>query len=495
MQMKLLLIGLAGVLSASAAFAEKIDFAAKRMLAGKAKVAETGYLVSRSLGRANLSPELAFPIELVYDSDSEKTGMFGFAWSSPQLESSAVWDKDGMLWTSPWGERMKFFPKGEKTPDDAIKLAVVEEAKKGRGYYSPYSDWEANVVTGDAYKDGNWIVRGRKGKTGWSFVYTGSRLVKMTSPAGTSAEFAYGEAGLKSVSQLGVDFVTVAYTGKVATSVTVNDVETRLAYTENRLEILPRTKDGHSVHPTLPQLVSVRRGSLAPETYSYDGNYLAGTKCGGVSDAIAFKRDGRAVRIVSDMNFKYACGGNRVTLENREGRTASYAYDEKNGVFRISEFSGKRYEIYYFLRYDVAYLGKVRKIVDGKGDDLVGYRYDAKNGNVTRVRDRFGNDRNFEYDSLGRLAKATRRASGDRAVEPVASFAYGKGREPVAVSLLDEKGVPAVTTKITRDAAGRPVAIDDGRVQKSVAYNRFGYPTEIKDVLVTCKEGGSAKIL
>ena len=63
----------------------------------------------------------------------------------------------------------------------------------------------------------------------------------------------------------------------------------------------------------------------------------------------------------------------------------------------------------------------------------------------------------------------------------MASFAYGNGREPVAVSLLDEKGVPAVTTKISRDAVGRPVAIDDGRVQKSVAYNRFGYPTEIKD--------------
>ena len=63
----------------------------------------------------------------------------------------------------------------------------------------------------------------------------------------------------------------------------------------------------------------------------------------------------------------------------------------------------------------------------------------------------------------------------------MASFAYGSGREPVAVSLLDEKGVPAVTTRISRDAAGRPVSIDDGRTRKSVAYNRFGYPTEIKD--------------
>ena len=74
------------------------------------------------------------------------------------------------------------------------------------------------------------------------------------------------------------------------------------------------------------------------------------------------------------------------------------------------------------MRYDVAYIGKVRKVVDGEGRDLVGYRYDAKHGAVTRVRDRFGNDRNFEYDANGSLVKVTRRAKGSSAVEPVASF-------------------------------------------------------------------------
>ena len=33
-------------------------------------------------------------------------------------------------------------------------------------------------------------------------------------------------------------------------------------------------------------------------------------------------------------------------------------HDMKTGVFRIKEFSGKQYAIYYFMRYDVAYLGK-----------------------------------------------------------------------------------------------------------------------------------------
>ena len=100
--------------------AERVDFASRPLLAGRASLTDDGYMESRSLGVARLSPELTMPIELVYDSSSEKTGLFGFAWRSPQLESSAAWDKDGMLWTSPWGEKVKFFPKSEKTPKDAV---------------------------------------------------------------------------------------------------------------------------------------------------------------------------------------------------------------------------------------------------------------------------------------------------------------------------------------------------------------------------------------
>ena len=105
--------------------AERVDFSNRPLLAGRASLTETGYVESRILGVARMSPELTMPIELVYESSSEKTGAFGFAWRSPQLESSAVWDKDGMLWTSPWGEKVKFFPKSEKTPKDAVKIDVV----------------------------------------------------------------------------------------------------------------------------------------------------------------------------------------------------------------------------------------------------------------------------------------------------------------------------------------------------------------------------------
>ena len=473
-------VAMAGLFSFAA---ERVDFSNRPLLAGRASLTEVGYVESRSLGVARLSPELTMPIELVYDSSSEKTGAFGFAWRSPQLESSAAWDKDGMLWTSPWGERVKFFPKNEKTPKDAVKIDVVEEAKKGRGYYAPYSEWEADVATGNPETDGNWTVKGRKSLVGWEFAYSSGKLAKITAPNGRSADFSYDADGrLVAVSQDGTAFVTLAYDGALAKSVTVAGVTTTLAYEQRTLEILPRTKDGKVAHPVRPQLVSVKRGSLDAVKFSYDGNYLASISQGAMRENIAFEKSGRTARITGDGDFSYSYKGG-VSLRDKANRTASYRYDAKNGVFSVADFSGKKATIYYFMRYDVAYLGKVRKIVDGEGKDLVSYRYDAKSGNVTRVRDRFGNDRDFDYDSDGRLARASRRAHGERTVEPVAAFSYAKGREPVAVSLLNADGTPAVTTRLSRDRQGNVTSMDDGRGKAEVSYNKSGFPVSVRDPL------------
>ncbi len=461
--------------------AERVDFSHSPLTAGRASLTETGYVEQRTIGVARMAPELTMPIELVYESSSEKTGVFGFAWRSPQLESSAVWEKDGMLWTSPWGEKVKFFPKNEKTPKDAVKIEVVEEAKKGRGYFAPYSEWEADVSSGKPEADGNWIIKGKKSLIGWSFSYSSGRLAKITAPTGRSADFSYDADGrLVAVSQDGTAFVSIAYDGALAKSVMVGGVTTTLSYESRKLEILPRTKDGKVAHPVRPQLVSVKRGSLDAVKFGYNGNYLASISQGAMRENIAFEKVDRTARITGDENFAYSYE-NGVSLRDKANRTAHYSYDAKNGVFSVSDFSGKKATIYYFMRYDVAYLGKVRKIVDGEEKDLVSYRYDAKSGNVTRVRDRFGNDRDFEYDAEGRLARASRRAHGERTVEPVAAFSYAKGREPVAVSLLNADGTSAVTTRISRDRQGNVTSVDDGRGKAEVSYNKSGFPVSVKD--------------
>ena len=112
---RMLLLAAAGLSAAWAFAAEGVSFAHRPLLAGKASLTSDGFEVSRTLGIAAIAPELRMPVELVYDSSSESSGAFGRGWRSPQLESSVRWERDGLLWTTPWGEKVKFFPKKEKT--------------------------------------------------------------------------------------------------------------------------------------------------------------------------------------------------------------------------------------------------------------------------------------------------------------------------------------------------------------------------------------------
>ena len=108
------------------------DFRTRPLLAGKASLTEPGFTVRRDLGVANVAPELRIPVELVYSSASSSSGMFGFGWRSPQLESSVRWERGGLTWDAPWGERIRFRPKGERPPKGAVTLEPVEAARKGR---------------------------------------------------------------------------------------------------------------------------------------------------------------------------------------------------------------------------------------------------------------------------------------------------------------------------------------------------------------------------
>ena len=70
-------------LVASAFAAEGPTFLSKPLLAGRASLTEDGFVVGRSFGTANFTPELAYPIQIMYESASERTGIFGYAWRSP----------------------------------------------------------------------------------------------------------------------------------------------------------------------------------------------------------------------------------------------------------------------------------------------------------------------------------------------------------------------------------------------------------------------------
>lgn len=78
----------------------------------------------------------------------------------------------------------------------------------------------------------------------------------------------------------------------------------------------------------------------------------------------------------------------------------AFAFDGRNGVLSVSDETGRKTTIHYFMRYDVAYMGKIRKITDEKGRDLAGYRYDSATVN--------GQTERFLWDGLALIARGNR---------------------------------------------------------------------------------------
>ena len=488
-------------------FADSVNFISKPMSAGKASLAENAYSISRLLDTANFSPELKLPVQLVYNSYIEKSGLFGFAWRSPQLESTAYYDKDGVLWVTPWGEKIKFFSKKEKTPKDAIKIELYEQVKKGRGFYAPYSEWEANTSKRDYAKSDSWAFYGKGDKKGWTFVYRNYKLKSITAPSGRTVEFNYEGKKLVSVTQDRTAFIELGYSGNLVTSLKINGIDYELKYGSTKLQILPKTEKGNIISAARDCLVSVQRGNLAPVTLAYDDyGFLNRIQQGDYTDDLVIQHQTLAERrtellsakdskikysgpangrILSDNQFKYAYSSPKpgaVTLTNQLNQKATFHFNAQTGIFQTGEFSGKSYTIYYFMRHDVAYLGKVRKIVDSRGRDVINYRYDKLSGNVIRVRDMAGNDINFEYGQNGKLARITRRAADQDTPEPVKSFGYDKLNNLTAISTLNASGKAVVTTSLEYTRNREVASVSNGQSKSKISYNSFGYPVTVTNV-------------
>ncbi len=497
---------LALLLPALSARADAPDFRFRPLLAGKASLTEPGFVVRRELGVAALAPELRIPVELVYESSSEASGAFGFGWRCPQLESSVRWEKGGLLWTTPWGERIKFFPKKEKTPKDAIRLDPIEDAKKGRGLFAPYADWESDTESPDWAKCRRFSILGKGGLKGWRLAYGDGRLASVETPYGASAQFDYGPSGeLLAVSSQGVRFVELSHAGGLVASLKVNGVPVALAYGAADVTLLPKTADGQPTRKSVRALASVRVAALDPEAFAYANGYLASAARGAFTERFDVQTEtpadrkrnilskdkknnvahtGRvAGRLLADGDYRYAYPtATAVRLTDALGSAATHEYDATVGLHAVTGFDGRTRKTCYVMRPDVAYLGKVRTVTDGQDRTLVSFRYDRKTGKPVRVTDRLGNHRLLDYDADGRCTKLSRRAGGVFAsAEPVRSFAYDRQGRLAAVSELDADGKAVRTTSLAYDRAGRPSRVSDGCRTLSVAYAPSGFPSEVRD--------------
>ena len=400
---------------------------------------------------------------------------------------------------------MKFFPKKQKSPKNAVKIAPIEAAKKGRGLFAPYSDWEADATASDPAAAEDFTITGKNDLKGWSFSYSGGSLVRIATPNGTAVDFERGKDGaLLAVSSRGVRFIELEYMGGLVSAVRVNGIPVALSYAKGKVDVLPKTLDGKASVLSVDFLASVRVASLESEKFAYAKGYLASAVRGERTEKFTVQTEtladrflnlksaepkskvahtGKmAGRIASDQNFRYSYPSKTsVRLTNAEKNAATYDYDAKNGTYKVCDFSGRKTTTYYFMRYDAAYLGRVRKVIDGRGRDVVAFRYDKATGKPVRVTDRLGNNRYLEYDAKGRCTKLTRRADWTLTQEPVRSFGYDRQGRINAVSELDADGRPVRTATLAYDNSGRPAKVSDGRRTVKVAYAASGFPSEVRD--------------
>ena len=492
------------VLSLSAK--DAVSFLSKPLTAGKAMLTENGYIVSTGFGTANFSPEVRLPIQLVYKSTTQKTGPFGYGWSCPQLESSAVPQQDGVVWTAPWGEKLRFYAKSRT---DKATLEVYKDQIRGGEFFSPYSDWEASCsASGDKFTgSGDWTFSGKGGYRGWAFTYRNAKLTTIQSSSGSIVSFVYNTDGcVSSISQNKQPFVEISYSGTRISTIRINGIIHTLSYSDGAVSILPKTPEGKITQMTRPRLVSITTEGLNPVELTYDEfGYLTQMKQGSFVDALTLQHgalekfpvgmtekerkaklaNNVAGRLVSDNQYTYSYPSpdpGKVRITDKIGQSASYAMDAQLGVFTLTEFSGKTYRIYYFMRHDVAYLGKVREVVDSRNRTVVSYRYDKETGKPIRTRDMAGNDVVMTYDSFGNLQSVARRGVDESIPVPRSRASYDAKGNPLTIEVLDENGKAVVTTTFQYDASGRPVKMDDGRTPLTVSYNSFGYPVKVCNV-------------
>ena len=492
--------------SAILASAQQLNFIQNKNSAGKASLTSDAYYSNFVLGTANFSPELRLPVQIFYDSSVKEEGLVGFGWKIPQLESSATPNEHGAVWTTPWGEKVFFYSR-KNTSRDILNL--YNERERENAYFSPFADWTAN---GRA-DSGSWTIYGRKDMRGWKFVYTDAKLRKIEAPSGQSLSFVYNNGKLISVEQLGRAFIELKYgEDKNLSEIVINGVSNKVKFVSGTARILPETLAGKEEILKTPLLSSVGQDGLNPIEFAYNKvGYLTQIKRGEYVDrftveqesvsqrkaylkqiAVAqkakkpingIKKEKTDGRIIADSQLEYFYPNNRIgniEIVNKLGETSTFVFDSQKGISTIRDFSGKETATYYFMRYDVAYNGKVRQIVDARNRVLASYRYDKDTGKVLRSRDLAKNDINYKYDKSGNLVLITKRGANEPSVAPVRSFEYvNENLQPTKVNELNEKGGIVRSTTIQYNKDFRPVFIDNGQRTIKLFYNAFGYQTKI----------------
>ena len=482
---------------------EKINWNFNFFAAEKVDLHSKAFLLTRDLGVSNFSDEFKMPLNVVYDSKSLKSGMLGYRWNIPQLESKVYHHENEIYWDSPWGRRLDFV----KMLDYKDELAKHNIEIKDNGYISPYKSYILVVES-----DKKWTIHGIRANRGWSFEYQNGKLQKITSPYKRSINYNYNQNGLLiSVEQQNTKFIELTYNNdNNVASLKINGTEHKFGYSLIKTVRLPEAQDQKVLTLAKTSLTSIQKGILTPEIFKYDNfGFIDSTEKGGYEvdytvqheteaerlellkkysfDSKDFKLKTKNGRLLQDEFYSYSYNNGAVKVINQSGGDITYKFDDKAGKLYITS-DGNTFTTNYYQRFDVAYNYKVESITLPCGHTADKYIYDDTSALITKVVKNDGNKRYYQYDQNDNLILESRlETENGYQRRPLVAYKYNKNGYRTHEIRLDKKGDKYSETVKTFDDNGNVLSTIASNNITCFKYNKFGYVTETVDSLVNHK--------
>ncbi len=127
-----------------------------------------------------ITPQFPFTIEVGYAPLRHSSGMFGYGWRSPQLESHLMIEKEKIFWITPWLQQLAFRRVGKDT-----RVSSPLWQSEDHLWEMAFPPVASREVT----------IRGKGQHEGWRFVYDRFRLsvTRIESPDKGMLRFIYDD--------------------------------------------------------------------------------------------------------------------------------------------------------------------------------------------------------------------------------------------------------------------------------------------------------------
>jgi RHS repeat-associated protein len=417
-------------------------------------------------------------------------GSFGYGWSAPYSAHVEISGELATVYQSD-GSTVRFLASGEQWVP-AAPLVQATLAKEGSGYKYTLPDQTVlhfnslGQLTSQADRNGNTLTMSYESK---------GRLESVSDPAGRKLTFAYNSEGfVESAKDPMGHTVKYTYEGKSLVSVTQPaeaGLQWKFKYDGSHQMTEMVDGRGHAItteydgsHRVIVQTDALSRkrtwkygtitegtyteitepnGSVTREEFNVDGLPSKVTRAYGTSLASSTSSEYDALYnliATTDPNghktqYEYNAAGDRTGETDANNNETSWVYDAQHNPISVTTPKGETTTI---KRDSHGNAESVSRPAPKEATQTTKYAYDS-HGDVESMTDPLGRTWKYEYDTYGdRTAE----------IDPESdkhTWAYNEDSQEVA--MVSQRGNvvggrPAeFTTKTTRDAQGRPVAVSE----------------------------------